>query len=62
MVKGDTLAEWNMFGGVCFTLNGSMVWGVNGSDLMMKCHREYASMPAACRLQTPLLLWYYRGG
>lgn len=34
--KGDVLAEKNMFGGLCFTLNGKMLMGVAKSDIMVR--------------------------
>ena len=33
-------AERRMFGGVCFTLNGNMVCGVAGNDLMVRVGKD----------------------
>ncbi len=37
------IGEKKMFGGVCFTLKGNMVCGVNGNDLMVRVGPEQFS-------------------
>lgn len=39
---GKDVSERNMFGGVCFCVNGNMAGGINGAALMMKCDKDIA--------------------